>query len=80
MVTMLRSLLMPRTMMPTTSPSASLFVMPGIRMRNVPMLRSATLPNASDAITVFTLLALRCCVMAAALPSRSPATTNLSSL
>ena len=44
------------------------------------MLPSAMFPKVSEETTFFTLGAIRCRVSALAVPSRSPATVNLSSL
>ena len=77
-VTAFMSAPMPRIDTAATSPSRISSATPGRRMSKLPMFWSAMFPKASAEITFFTLAALRCWVIASALPSRSPATVNFS--
>ena len=80
MVTELSVWLVPRTMTSLTTPSPfSEPAIPGRRIRSSPASLFERFPYASSATTLFTLAALRWAVSAAALPSRSPTTLNLSS-
>ena len=68
----------PRSLMPTTSPFSNSPATPGSRTMRLPMLPSATLPNASVETTFITLGAKRCRVIEAASPSRELETVTAS--
>ena len=72
---------MPRMLNQYASPSSvGLPATPGNRITTSPALMLGRLPKESIATMFFTFSALRCCVIAAASPSRSPVTLNASIL